>query len=826
MEYSETIETNKDIVKYFKENPLLFNHFSKTTVNLNKLRTEPPYRALRDESTSCFVSTFFKDEDSLNYFIYYNFQVLHYFIMANINELLKTNNEVLKSDEEILVIFKGGNVIHFYFNKIIEAIKSNLQPNTDPEYINKIDDLNKQFKTSDVDTSVYIINNSEPKYNLIYYYVSELLVKSLLFIRDKFDKILNKDTNCICKSFLNVSCNCKNLFFSSNDSIELKEFNKLTENLLYIDPYNDPKYDLYVIHTLYKNIATLFEDTIKQNNSNSNFINKLLELISFFYNNSKYLIFRDSYIGSRYISVLQLIKFYYESNKNIKKQIDSNIILKNLISVIDSIIKFQDETVLIVLNNKLYQMRDFYSKDKLEELLYKIIEKLNSSDYMNKMFYNQQTNPSTVYEIKNPIQNKDVIITPKQDFLFRSANNIYFNNLIMFPSEATHYISINNIITSYNGVDNILSFDLYRLKFNIKLNKIFEHNRKKEVTLNIPSEFLDVSISKYYDKNLCRIREKLYSEDGYMSYFSKLDNNRTGCYNVLSTNLKYSIKDLNYILYEITSFPWNDNKYNKRIIRLLFLIFIVYYKKAVKYNCVKLVDIVLDKFFIKIKTLSDNILLWVQNQSDPQLKKNILDSINSIIFFDDSNNNLLNKYTLANFFDYQNKLFFKIKYYDLTEENKILDNVFHGELDLSINIITKIIFYLIEDKAIYKEFIKMALSQNNYVFSSKEDKQKYIDETFQTEYIEFIKKFVENITFMKELIFDYLKKNSNIPIDDLLLGGSKSTNKYINTNGKYIQFINSKFIDIPFKCNSKSKFKSNDLSNSTNIDLDDFDMGI
>ena len=118
-------------------------------------------------------------------------------------------------------------------------------------------------------------------------------------------------------------------------------------------------------------------------------------------------------------------------------------------------------------------MRDFYTKDKLEELLSKLIEKLNSSDYMNKMYYNQLTNPTTIFEIKNPIQNQDIVVIPRQDFLFRSANNIYYNNLIMFSSISNHYISINNIISSYIGLDYKLSFDLYRIKFNIKLNKIF-----------------------------------------------------------------------------------------------------------------------------------------------------------------------------------------------------------------------------------------------------------------------------------------------------------------------------------------------------------------
>ena len=78
---------------------------------------------------------------------------------------------------------------------------------------------------------------------------------------------------------------------------------------------------------------------------------------------------------------------------------------------------------------------------------------------------------------------------------------------------------------------------------------------------------------------------------------------------------------------------------------------------------------------------------------------------------------------------------------------------------------------------------------------------------------------------MKELFFDHISKNTdiNLPTDDLLLGGSKSIKKYINTNKKFIQFFNSKFTDIPFKSMGKSKFKSN---NSSNIDLENLEMEI
>jgi hypothetical protein len=791
MEYNKTIKTDQDIIDYFKENPLLFNNIKKNIINLDKIKTEPVFRAYKDESTSCFVSVFMEDEDILNYFIYYNFQTLHYFIMSNINELLKTNKEVLKSDEDIFIIFKGGNIMHFYFNKIIKIIKDNLLTQS-LKYIEKINDLDNNFKVSDVDTSILIINNDEQKFNLIYYYTSILLIKSLIFIRENFDKILN------------------------NESVEKKDFIKLPSNLVYINTYNDPKYDLYTIHTLYKNIASLFENSIKINDYGEEFINKLLEYISYFYIDSQYLIFKDSYMGSRYISIIQLIKFYYKTNKNIRNSINLNSILSNLINNCYQIIQIQNETILIFLNNKLSHLNNFYTKDKISIFLEKLLNKYNSEGYLNKNYFNQLTNPSTQLIIKEPVKSSELVINSRNDFLYRSVNSIYSNNLILFNNSASnHFISINNVISNYMSKEHIVIFDLYRIKFNVILEKIFNVNLNKNIKIFVPSEFFDISIPKFYDFNLCQLRKLIYNSNNYIHYFSKLDNNKLECYNILSTNLKYTIKDLNSILYEQNTFiPWNDLKYNKRIIRLLFLIFIVYYKKAIIYDSINLVSNILDTFINNLKELVNNILLWFSNNKNESFKENILNSINKLILFNDSYNNLLNKYTLANFYDYQNKSFFKIKYYEVSSDYEKLKNIFHGELDLSINVIIKIIFFIVENNEIYEKYINSNLDNYNYTFNSENDRNEYIKNKFLVEYIEFIKKFVDNITFMKELIFDKINKNINLPINDLLLGGSKSL---LKTDRNFIQFINSKFTDISFKCMGKSK-------NNSNIDLDDLEM--
>ncbi len=71
MKYLKEINSNKNIINYFVNDPLLFYNLKKAIVNLDKNKNEAPFRAYKDESTSNFVGTFFKNEDTLNYFLFY-----------------------------------------------------------------------------------------------------------------------------------------------------------------------------------------------------------------------------------------------------------------------------------------------------------------------------------------------------------------------------------------------------------------------------------------------------------------------------------------------------------------------------------------------------------------------------------------------------------------------------------------------------------------------------------------------------------------------------------------------------------------------------------
>jgi len=743
----KSMNENKTLDEYLSKSPLLYNHIKKNKINLIKNRSEPDFRAYKDESTNNFVNTFFHDENTLNLFVYYNFQTIHYNIISNINSELIKNNEIIKNDEDIYIIFKGGNIMHFYFKKIVEFITKN-KNNNDNEYLKDLNDLNKYFKISDVDLSIYILNNDERKYNTIYFYITKLLVKSLEQIQQHFENIYKNNVEYIKE--LQLPLLDEKLFVYFID-----------------DKNNENNIDLYKIHSIYKEC---YNNIINKNNDRLQFI------LNIFKNKeNKNFIFTDCYIGSRYIMLLEMIKYFSREPGYTLQNLD-------VIKMIDNIIILQKQVIEIELNNTLFKLKYFYSNENIKKMIEGIVEKFNSSDFQNKDYYNHIENPSIKYNINKKVETSNIIIAPRQNFILRASNSIDYNKLIIFNNSFTHYISINNIISNYIGSKHIVSFDLYRIKFNIILQNVLDKN------INIPSEFLDISIPKFFDFNLVQLRSKIYNNFNYINYFSKLDNNRTKCFNILSTNLKYTIKDLNIVLFEQNTFiPWNDLKYNKRIIRLLFMTFVLYFQKANHYDCLDLFNNQIDIFIKNIDDLRENILKYFTSELNERdvHKNNIIESMDKLIY-NNENKNLLKLDTLTNFYDYSNINFFKIKYYN--KESKILENVIHEELDFSINIILKIIFFIIEGKDIYDNLLLEKLDEYNYIFDSIEQKKEYITKTFRIEYLTFISEFVKNIKFMKNLVFKTAPHNDQIPINDLLTGGN-----IIKFKKNYVKFGSLKY---------------------------------
>jgi hypothetical protein len=449
---------------FIKKDPLLMNHLSSYKYDILYNETRLNIRSIRDESTSVFNDIFYRDQTKYDLFSYYTFQQIHFDIISQINNKLKNHDEIIKNDEYILLIYKGGNVLNYYINKKIAELHENL--------IKGIKNDMKFNKTSDVDYTIYIVNDSEKKFNLIYYYVGELLYNSLKKISNFFNNLLN-----------NI------LIDNENENITNKNNNLFNKDNYYLIE-NNSDLGIQFIHDIYSTISELLE--------NSN-ITSLEDYISIFTSGSKILLFNNIYTGTRYIKVLQLLKYYNNKIDNLRE------INSDFFDSIDKTINNQNKLCQDNLNKLLFRLKDFYRKDKLQELINKITTSMNSKEsFFGKKLYDYKNcvRPINYYKIENEYDyynisqknnNKNNIITlnPRDNTLLKNFNNINFNKLIMYsPKENIpnyHYISINSTINNYIYNSHIVNFDLFRIKLNLKLPNISYLNEKNNYEYNSDS---------------------------------------------------------------------------------------------------------------------------------------------------------------------------------------------------------------------------------------------------------------------------------------------------------------------------------------------------
>jgi len=162
-------------------------------------------------------------------------------------------------------------------------------------------------------------------------------------------------------------------------------------------------------------------------------------------------------------------------------------------------------------------------------------------------------------EIKNKLTGNNTIIT----------SDNYVSNKIN-PDISDINLSINNNVNVILN-KNIASFCLQRLKVNFVA--IFDNiSDRNKIIKNYPGELIDIVIFKQNSTALNNFYSNLKEE--YTRY----------TYRRLNTELKYRsysidahLLDLIYILFGMSEYPWNDNKYINRLNRMTFFIIINFY---------------------------------------------------------------------------------------------------------------------------------------------------------------------------------------------------------------------------------------------------------
>jgi hypothetical protein len=300
----------------------------------------------------------------------------------------------------------------------------------------------------------------------------------------------------------------------------------------------------------------------------------------------------------RFVGCQVLDRFYYNIDG-----VENFIIDENRMNIVDS-------------NFKIYY--DDFSK---------INSRVAAQDFVRKIKpFNENNN--NLMDIKR----NDFFITKEQklfsnyDIFYNSINKKDYNYVFQYLNET------NKFVDSLNA-RNVNNFNLHRLKISCAL--IFETNDNRLGLMLTPSELIDISFPKMNDHKLGRLESYKYQQYTFDTEIGKLNYN--------GYSLEGFCYDLKLIIFiESSSKPWNDNKYKKRLYRLLlFSLYIIYSMNTT--NRLRLIENLRDIFIENVpldnelkksnyfKSLYEDVQKVVKQPRSPE--KDIY-NFNIIEFFD------------------------------------------------------------------------------------------------------------------------------------------------------------------------------------------------
>ena len=719
------------------------NFFFTSHINNMAIDETKPYslfgydnaRVFKDISTDSFVNNIFDEKNKLFNFVDYTFYSI-FTKIPKIHKSLYLNGNFMDSYEYLTIIFKGGNMMSFFFDIILNTLEEknssifneklnkiheylgehnvNLKIIDDELFYLKSDDTfkdffiehKKKFKISDVDFTMYINTNNPVKYSIIHQLYNKILINSLIDIRTFFDSYYLSVKNIISNNDLAKIKFNQYLPFKSNDTpynTNIKIFNVLIENIKSSNMLNFYKISNSTNYIYSKSIENEFIQIFFSKQFRT--IDILLEA----YNEKNFINLKGKYyleitnirLFTTISEYLELLQIYFNIHK--KQSLKSTV--QNLLIITRKIISHHlDNKKRLLIDSNMYNI------NSINNLLSDIATKYNKDT--NPTLYNTKYKTSfNKKEIINKINlirkypcsnldftkfndednwdelNNDLNILPKSDILTYSTNDINLYNNNIYSNKYYHYISYNNCV--YNSYEQFSrKFDLFRIKFNIKITKpIIKINDKIMEEYNIPSEFIDVSIPSFPDIN----RKYFYSEvqeEGIN--ILKYSNNLTNYYwNTYSIHQLFD--DLLKILFGPTIVPWYDAKYDKRIIRLLLLFSFYKIEKSIKKSNTSCEWIC---FLTDVLKLTNELYIYTSENYDN------LFSVQSIKPF------ILGKKYNLEYSDEQS----------IIVEKYILDNIFYKLNELGYNQIIKIDEYYADFEIIIRFLIFYSYSMKKSCF--------------------------------------------------------------------------------------------------------------
>jgi hypothetical protein len=518
-----------------------FFHLYDQYVNENNAEEKRNIRGYRDNATKAYVNHFLGDNQIFTDFLNYTFHSLNGSLLSEINkELIVNNHKPLYDAENVDFLFKGGNIMNKYFSIYEAAVRRHIVID------NEFTDIKKNFAISDIDYGVHIENVRYDRYVIICNYAIRILARTLDEITNLYDLL-----------YLN----------RNDDAAKQRLITSIPREFHIVD--NDQIYNYY----LYENSKILL-------NGLKGFI---LDIEIKNYQHRERNIF-DAIINEININLANLSVYEIILYINIFQCFGYIQYIKgiNIIVNIDNILHTLKDMLTIKINIKRNKviMRNQYNDVNILNYIQNICDLLNEKNadgsYKEIDFFRYEKKNDDLFGVKilSPLVPGDIEINNRKNIIISSQNSIIdMIGLQNLNPNKYHYVSLNNTIHVKKNNNNDIEFYLLRSKFNtiIKKDKILKRKINKDgtyansnVNLNIPSEFIDISIAGYNDTTDKMMKTVHLIGNNYLNF----NNNIIKVY-----NLEEIIYDLEIVLFSQNYFvPWINQKYDKRIIRMIFFI--------------------------------------------------------------------------------------------------------------------------------------------------------------------------------------------------------------------------------------------------------------
>ena len=481
-----------------------------------------------------------------------------------------------------------------------------------------IDFINKHINENDIASYLYNdINSNQPL--IKDFYLETNILEDKLGKNNDCNKNLQKiSTDFITYTFFSdKNPNSQNIIYRFQYIIN-EVFNRMCISIIDYINSNGGKLKYTDIIFLYKGGTTLkilYETNRYKFENNQEFYNLFGD--NFKRSDSDYIIMINPYIS---------IETHHITFEYIYKL--TNYVVTNYLYNI-SIFMYNNILERIFEDNKLEKFKNDISSIINEYKKNNVCEFYKECDEIIGIGYIDSYNTPNIY-ISNPYEYKDLMYKNKWKLnsKFRIiTKNIDNKTIICYPNQYLKNILdkkytdinfyINDTIEINNNLGQLNSFCLQRTKINF----VFYYRSNDDIKkFNCPGELIDIVILKQNSINL-------------KHFYDTIDDPKLRKYKIYRyRNLRYNsytitghVDDLLNILFSVTDYPWNDNKYINRINRLIFLLIIQIYDAI--HNVTD--DNKALGNIIVFNQLFNNLYTYIRNILSNPIEKNILDNMNN-----------------------------------------------------------------------------------------------------------------------------------------------------------------------------------------------------